>query len=232
MKNPKKIVALLPMKENSTRVPNKNFKNFAGKPLFRWILDTLLSIAEINEIIINTDAKKRILDCGIPFDSRIVIRERSANLCGDSVSMNKIIEDDIAFAFADIYLMTHTTNPLLSRDSIISAIQSFSSTLGIKVDSLFTVDRLQARFYKQDATAINHDPKNLLPTQELEPWYKENSNLYLFTSDSFRKTKARIGINPIMFESSLIDSVDIDTQDDWDFAEIVAESLKVCYGKK
>lgn len=232
MINQKKIVALLPMKANSTRVPNKNFRNFAGKPLFRWILDTLLSIAEIDAIIINTDAKQIILECGLPLDKRIVIHERRADLCGDSVSMNKIIEDDLAFAVADFYLMTHTTNPLLSRDSIMLAIKTFSSALSTDVDSLFTVDRMQARFYGARAVPINHDPKNLLPTQDLEPWYKENSNLYLFTSDSFSRTKARIGSNPMMSESSLLDSVDIDTQDDWDFAEIIAGALKVGDEKK
>lgn len=227
----RKIVALLPMKANSTRVPNKNFKNFAGKPLFRWMLDTLLSISEIDLIIINTDAKHIILKCGLPSDKRIIIRERRTDLCGDSISMNRIIEDDIKFVAADIYLMTHTTNPLLSRASIMTAIKQFSSALRIHADSLFTVDKIQARFYKSNAVPINHDPEKLLPTQELEPWYKENSNLYLFTTDSFSQTKARIGINPVMFESSLLDSVDIDTQDDWDFAEIIAGALRAAHEK-
>lgn len=232
MINQKKIVALLPMKANSTRVPNKNFRIFAGKPLFRWILDTLLSISEIDVIVINTDAKQIILECGLPLDKRIVIRERRADLCGDSISMNKIIEDDIAFADADFYLMTHTTNPLLSRDSIMAAMKAFSSAQGGNADSLFTVDRMQARFYAGNTAPINHDPENLLPTQELEPWYRENSNLYLFTSDSFSRTKARIGTSPVMFESSLLDSVDIDTQDDWDFAEIVAGALRISNEKE
>lgn len=227
----KKIVALLPMKANSTRVPNKNFRNFAGKPLFRWILDTLLSISEIDAIIINTDARHILYECGLPSDTRIIIRERRADLCGDFISMNRIIEDDITFEAADIYLMTHTTNPLLSKASIMAAIKAFSLALTKNADSLFTVDKIQARFYGSDAAPINHDPENLLPTQELEPWYKENSNLYLFTAGSFSQTKARIGINPMMFESSLLDSVDIDTQDDWDFAEIIAGALRAGHEK-
>jgi CMP-N-acetylneuraminic acid synthetase len=43
-----RIVALLPMKANSERVRGKNFREFNGKPLFRWILDTLLSVEEID----------------------------------------------------------------------------------------------------------------------------------------------------------------------------------------
>ena len=53
-----RIVALLPMKANSTRVPGKNFLNFCGKPLFRWVLDSLLEVPEIDTIVINTDAKE------------------------------------------------------------------------------------------------------------------------------------------------------------------------------
>ena len=48
----KKIVALLPMKANSERVKGKNFRDFNGKPLFRWTLDTLLANEEIDKIII------------------------------------------------------------------------------------------------------------------------------------------------------------------------------------
>ena len=54
------ITALLPMKKNSERVPNKNFKILAHKPLYKWILDSLLSIKEIEKIVINTDAISKL----------------------------------------------------------------------------------------------------------------------------------------------------------------------------
>ena len=56
-----KIVALLPLKENSARIKGKNFKNFAGQPLFHWILDSLKNISIIDKIIINTDARETLL---------------------------------------------------------------------------------------------------------------------------------------------------------------------------
>jgi CMP-N-acetylneuraminic acid synthetase len=72
---------------------------------------------------------------------------------------------------------------------------------------------------------VNHDPANLIRTQDLEPWFEENSNLYLFTRDSFAKTGARIGESPMMFESRKFESIDIDTPEDWDFAVIAARHL-------
>ena len=114
----KKIVALLPLKENSERIADKNFKNFAGKPLFFWILDSLLKNNNINSVVINTDAEETLLNNGLKQSNRVIIKERPIHLRGDDISMNLIIEDDVNFTEADLYLMTHTTNPLLSTKTI------------------------------------------------------------------------------------------------------------------
>ncbi|MEF8756287.1 MAG: acylneuraminate cytidylyltransferase family protein [Accumulibacter sp.] len=217
------IVALLPMKANSERVQGKNFRDFCGRPLFRWILDTLLAVEEIDRIVINTDARGILARNGLVDTDRVLIRDRRAEICGDLVSMNLVLADDVANIPADIYLMTHTTNPLLSVETIRGAIRLFEDarTAGA-TDSLFTVDRIQTRFYHADCTPVNHDPDNLIRTQDLEPWFEENSNLYLFTRESFARTKARIGKQPMMYESPRFESIDIDDQQDWDFAVIAA----------
>lgn len=218
------VVALLPMKANSERVPGKNFRALAGKPLFRWILDTLLDCSQVGEVIINTDARAIIEAAGLPDDPRVRIRDRKPELCGDMVSMNRIIEDDLVDSSGKYYLMTHTTNPLLGRATIETCIERFMH--GLKQgthDSLFTVNRIQTRFYRADASPVNHDPDNLVRTQDLEPWFEENSNLYLFTKQSFADTDARIGRRPLLQETSRLESIDIDTPEDWEFAELAAE---------
>lgn len=219
-----RIVALLPMKANSERVKGKNFKDFGGKPLFNWVLDTLLSVAEIDLIVINTDARHILAGYGLIDSERILIRDRNKEICGDLVSMNLIIEDDINNIDADIYLMTHTTNPFLSRHSVKAAIEKFQIAVKLEgADSLFTVNKVQDRFYDAGAQPINHDPANLLRTQDLDPWYQENSNLYLFSKDSFLKTDARIGANPTMLATAPYESTDIDTPDDWELGEVMVE---------
>jgi len=223
----KKIVALLPVKAYSERVKGKNFREFNGKPLFRWILDAILEVEEIDEVIINTDARAVLAENGLTDSDRVKIRDRKPEICGDLVSMNLILADDINNVDADIYLMTHTTNPLMSADTIHQALNMFKIKQAEgKADSLFTVDKIQTRFYREDCSAVNHDPKTLIRTQDLEPWYEENSNLYIFTQESFSKTKARIGIKPTMFESPQFESIDIDEQKDWDFAVIAARYLQ------
>ena len=219
-------VALLPMKAHSARVSGKNFRQFAGKPLFRWILDSLLEVEDIDAVIINTDAREILAENGLAdgyADGRVLIRDRKTEICGDFVSMNLVLADDIAAIEADSYVMTHTTNPLLSSATIAEALRQYQAKAkNGQADSLFTVNKIQTRFYRADGSAINHDPDNLIRTQDLEPWFEENSNLYIFSRESFAKTQARIGEQPMMFETPPMESLDIDDQPQWDQAEAVA----------
>lgn len=218
-----RIVALFPMKANSTRVKGKNFRDFCGKPLFRWVLDTLHEVDVIDQIIINTDARDILAENGLVETDRILIRDRKPEICGDHISMNLIIADDVANIPADSYLMTHATNPLMSADTIRQAIAKYQKCkYEGKADSLFTVGKVLTRFYRVDGSPVNHDPNNLIPTQDLEPWFEENSNLYIFSSESFYNSKSRIGKCPVMHEGPRLESIDIDTQDDWDLAIIAA----------
>ena len=80
MSSNNKIIALLPLKAHSSRVKGKNFRMLAGKPLFAWILDTLLSIPEISQVVINTDARQILTDNGLVESERVLIRDRKPEL--------------------------------------------------------------------------------------------------------------------------------------------------------
>ena len=223
MSGSSRTVALLPMKANSQRVKGKNFRPLHGKPLFRWILDSLLAVDEIDEVVINTDARDILAENGLTDGPRVRIRDRKPELCGDTVSMNLILADDVANVPAETYVMTHTTNPMLSSATIAQALELYrTKTADGTADSLFTVNKIQTRFYRADCSPVNHDPDNLVQTQDLEPWFEENSCLYIFSAGSFAATDARIGRKPVMFETPHLESVDIDTPDDWDIACAVA----------
>ena len=219
-------IALLPMKAHSERVSGKNFRKLAGKPLFQWILDALLAVDDIDQIVINTDARDILADNGLQDSDRVLIRDRRPEICGDFVSMNLILEDDLAATNADQYIMTHTTNPLLSSTTIGKALAQYkdAKSKGL-ADSLFGVTKFQTRFYKSDGSPINHDPNNLIRTQDLEPWYEENSCIYVFDKPSFSATNARIGAKPILFEIPKLEAIDIDEKEDWFLANVVAQGL-------
>ena len=223
MTNKRTVVALMPLKAHSERVPGKNFKPLGDRPLFRWMLDTLLSLDEISKVVINTDARDVLADNGLTDAPRVQIRDRREEICGDSVSMNIILADDLSAVPADLYLMTHTTNPFMSADTVRRAIERYDQAIRDGAgDSLFTVNRIQTRFYREDGSPVNHDPQNLVRTQELEPWFEENSCLYVFSQASFAQTQARIGTKPVMLTMPAIEAIDIDTPEDWQHAEYLA----------
>ena len=221
-----KTIALLPMKAHSERVKGKNFRSLAGKPLFKWILDALLACNEIDQVVINTDGRKILSENGLTESERVVIRDRREELVGDFTSMNLILEDDIRALEADRYIMTHTTNPLLQSATISAALRDYTDAVYRGMgDSLFGVTKFQSRFYHADGSAINHDPDNLIRTQDLEPWYEENSCVYVFSAGSFAATSARIGKRPILFEIPKLQAIDIDEKEDWFLASAVAKGL-------
>ena len=218
-----KIVALLPMKGNSERVPNKNLKNFDGKPLYHKVLSTLLQSKYIDVVAINTDSEAIKKDIEKYFPENVIIIERPEAIVGDLVSMNSIIEYDLNQINADLYLQTHSTNPLLKTASVDKAIEKLLLALKEELyDSLFSVTKIQTRLYEENGSPLNHNPNELLRTQDLPPLFEENSNLYIFSKDSFQNSdKKRIGLKPLMFEIDKIEAVDIDEPQDF----IIAESL-------
>jgi CMP-N-acetylneuraminic acid synthetase len=223
-----KILALLPMKGNSERVPNKNLKDFAGKPLYHRTMEVLLASKYIDKIAVNTDSKDIKEDIKTYFNDKVIIINRPEELVGDTVSMNKIIKYDLDNQDADIYLQTHSTNPLLKTNSINTAVEKmFDFSKSGEYDSLFSVTRMQTRLYKADGSPFNHNPKELLRTQDLEPLFEENSNFYIFTKSSFLKAgEKRIGLNPFMYEINKIEAMDIDEPEDFLIAEALYKLLR------
>ena len=86
-----KIICLVPIKNNSQRIPFKNFRNFNGKPLYYWILTTLLKISEISQIVIDTDSEFLQKELPTLFSTeRIILYQRPKELQGDSVATNDL----------------------------------------------------------------------------------------------------------------------------------------------
>lgn len=220
-----KMVALLPMKGNSERVPNKNLKLFSGKPLYHIIVKTLTKSKYINQIVVDTDNEGIKNDIKTNFKF-IDIIDRPDEIKGDFIPMNSIIAYDITQLNSDYFIQTHSTNPLLTVETIDKAIEFFISKLE-SFDSLFAVTRIQSRLYWKDGKPINHDPLELLRTQDLEPLFEENSNFYIFSRSSFFNTcNKRIGLKPIMFEIDKIEATDIDEPQDFLIAEALYNHLR------
>jgi CMP-N-acetylneuraminic acid synthetase len=216
-----RVVAVVPMRHNSERVPGKNYRPLAGMPLYHHVVRTLISVPEIDFIVIDTDSEFIIEDCAEHFQSVQVIR-RPEHLRDGGIAMNTVLLNTLAQVDADIVLQTHSTNPFLKAKTVSAALKLFSSP-DSDCDSVFSVTRLQARLWDTDTVPVNHDPSVLLRTQDLAPLFIENSCFFIFTPEVLRQRGNRIGARPHMFEMAALEAVDIDTEDDFSLAAAIAE---------
>ena len=167
--NVEKLIALLPMKGHSERVPNKNMKMFCGEPLYHAVMKSLEACDYVSEIVIDTDSDIIAEDAVRNF-RKVRILRRPQELQGDFVSMNEIINYDLTrHPEEKHFLQTHSTNPLISSATLNAAIQRYFAALGEGYDSLFGVTKFQSRFYWANGSAINHNPAELIRTQDLPP---------------------------------------------------------------
>ena len=221
-----KIIAIVPIKHNSERVPGKNYKLFNGVPLYRYILDTLNEIEYISEIVVDTNS--HIIKDGLKENyPNIKIYNRPDNLSSGDTPVNKLLINVInqLKLDGDIYIQTHTTNPLLRVDTINKAIEKYKEVKEEGYDSLFTVKEWKTRLYNKDVSALNHNINELIPTQNLEPLYEENSCLYIFTKKILEERNHRIGYKPYMYIMNDIESQDIDIPSDFTIAEVLHRTL-------
>jgi len=211
------IAAIVPMRHFSRRVSGKNYRLLGDKPLYRYIVDTLLAVPAITEVIIDTDSDLIVQEVERHL-SQVRIVRRPAHLRSEMYVMNDILLNTVTQVEADYYLQTHSTNPMLKRETIEQAIETFLAGRDTH-DSLFSVTPLHTRLWTADGRAINHDPDNLVRTQDLDPVMEENSCIYIFHREILEVRQNRIGDRPLVFVMDPSEAIDIDTELDWLIAE-------------
>lgn len=214
-----KVTAIVPIKKHSERLPGKNFREFDGQPLYHWILDTLESVSAVDRIIVNTDAEKVINQAPEQFEIEVSVRPE--RLRDEEVTTN-IIQYEIDRTDSDVYLHTYCTCPLLTAETISTAISEFLESS--EHDSLLPVTRHKKRFYDAELNPINHDPHDISPSQDLSALYEENSALFIYTEETFDRTGHRIGNNPLPFEINKKEAIEIDYLSEFRLAESIHKS--------
>lgn len=220
-----RVIALVPIRGNSERVPGKNRRTCAGRPLFHWVLETLLTCPEVQGVAVDTDCGDIESEIRACFPSVTTIR-RPEGLLGGDTPVNEILVHDVQQVSAEWYLQTHCTNPLLRPETVTRAVRALEGAWP-RHDSLFSVTRLQGRLWDSLARPINHNPSFLARTQDLPPLFEENSNLYIFRGDSLLSRRTRLGERPIMFEMPRDEAWDIDEELDFRIAEMLLQMRSI-----
>ena len=215
-----KTIAIVPMKLNNRRLPQKNTKTFTnGKPLCYYILSTLLKVKSIDEVYVycsNPDIQDFIPD-GVKY------LRRSELLDQDTTKMNEILQCFAKDVIADIYVMTHTTAPFISKHSIEKGLEAVVSG---EYDSAFTVKKLQDFLWK-DGMSFNYELDNIPRTQDLHPLYVETSGFYIYKNNVMTKLNRRIGAKPFIVEVGEIESIDIDEAEDFAIADAIYNHIMI-----
>ena len=217
------LAGLIPMKGHSERVPRKNLRTIAGRPLFHWITETLLDASLVDEVIVDTDSDEIEEAVRSSFPA-VTIHRRPLHLHGDMVPMHDVVTEVARTLGHDNLLQTHSTNPLLRPETVDAAVASYLEPGDH--DSLMSVTALRTRFFFEDGRPVNHDPAVLLRTQDLAPILEENSCLYIARREQVVATGRRVGPRPKLFAMPREEAVDIDEELDFAIAEFLLERAR------
>ena len=219
-----KITALIPAKQKSERVPNKNIKFFNGYPLIENKVRQLLKSKIINRVVVGTNSNqiKKILN---KYDIDIVDRE--SDYCGtldnrDTFTANDMIYDLSSKVKSDISIWVHCTNPLVDSEIYDQALKKFfENEKNKKFDSLASVDKLQGHFFNKKFQVINYNPyaKRHKLAPEIDSYFVLNGAFFIQRHKTMIKNRYFFGKKPYLFEVPINKSVDINYPEDFKLAK-------------
>lgn len=214
-----KTVAFVPIRLNSKRVVGKNMKLIAGRPLLYYILKTLTQVKNIDEIYAYCSSEEIIpeLPSGVKF------LKRSKDLDQDTTLGQEIYDAFTNEIDADVYVLAHTTSPFIKVSTIETAVQK---VLTEGYDSSFSAEKKQT-FAWYDGKPLNYSLTAIPRTQDISPVYIETSAFFIFKKEIWTKKHQRIGDHPYISVVDQIEGIDIDNIEDFDFAQQMADKLKL-----
>lgn len=212
-----KVVSFIPIKLNNQRLPGKNLMELEGRPLCDYIFNTINKIDTIQKkyVYCSDDEIKKYIPSGLTY------LKRDSYLDGFQVKGLEIIDHFIRDVDADVYVLTHVTQPFTKAESIQKALDK---VLYEGYDSAFSCICIQDYCWYQ-GKPFNYDMKDIVTTQNLEPIYMETGAFFIFRKEVFTQMHQRIGKNPYMYVIDQFEAVDIDTAEDFEFAKVVAKYL-------
>lgn len=211
-----RTVAWVPIKLNNQRLPGKNTKLLAGKPLCSYMLETLTQIDGLDDIYVYCSQEDIIqyLPNGVKF------LKRPEKLDGAMVGHYEIVESFINTIDADVYLNAHVTNPFVKRESIQ---RGLDKVLSGEHDSAHTVQKLNKPLWYH-GEPFNFTRTKMYRNQDIDPMYID-MNLCIYKNEVYTEQKSRYGKNPYFIELSQIESIDIDYPEDFMFAEVMYQTF-------
>jgi len=210
-----KIKALVAVRSGSVRVHNKNIRTFAGTTLMEIKLRQLSKIKGLDGIVVNSNDDE-ILSIASRYDVETVKRDQK--YASNSVTMSEVYVNMAENFSGDIVMYSNVTNPLLESHSIENMIHVFKD--GGEFDSVNSVHAIKEFMYL-DGKAINYDPLKQPRSQDLPNIVAINFAISLISRENMIRHKNVVGLKPFLYEIPETEATDVDTQLDFDIAEIL-----------
>lgn len=210
-----RVVASVPVKAKSQRVVGKNLRPLAGKPLCTYIMDAAVEAGL--DVYVNTDAAEA---ADLARSRGCSVIDRPAWLSADTSNGNDLLVYDAEQVEADVYVQLFATAPFLRAETIRRAVELLKENP--EADSVFTVHHLYTWAWFGDQP-VNYDPRTLPRSQDARPITLETTGLYAIRREALLERRCRIGAKPLMLPVDVREAIDIDTEDDWAYAEFVMQ---------
>lgn len=212
-----KYAAIVPLRGGSKRIPQKNIRQMAGRPLCYWVLRAAHRCPQIGQIVVSTDSEEikhvvRTLD--IPGITTI---SRPEHLASDMATTDEVLVDALPCVVPDFVITLQATSPLTTSDDLSSAVAKYESE---GADSLFTGVRSRRFVWSLDGRPLNYDPANRPRSQDFPGSFVENGAFYITAADMLRETRCRLAGKITAYEMHESTFVEIDTMDDWRVVEL------------
>ncbi len=209
------VVALIPAKATSERVPDKNFRSFhRGLCLVEWKIRQLQAAGIEHIVLSSDDARART----IARDYGICFQNRPHKLCGNVVDLQTLFEFCLRSFLDQLVYWAHPTSPFISATSIRSALE-----IAERLDQgcVVGVQRLQEFLWSAERP-MNYDPHHQPRSQDLEPLFRVTGGIHMALGRNFIAQGA-VTFLPVSFlELGVVESVDINTQEEWLLAKQLA----------
>lgn len=227
-----RILAIVPARGGSKRVPGKNIRMFCGKPLIQWSLDFAAAIEWLDAIEVSTDDKDIAACCAKA--GYLPARLRPAHLATDDASSVDVVLDMLDWQAGkgvhfDAVALFQPTTPIRKKEHWESARRLLADEQCDAVVGFGPARSHPLLTYREDENGLMNPflpSSKSLRAQDLEPAFAINGALYLIRADVLRKT--RTFFPPATRAVKMTDiahNLDIDTEFDWQFSEWVTNNF-------
>jgi len=216
------LYLIIPARAGSKRIIHKNFRNFLGKPIISYAIETAIKSGLFKEIIVSTDSEE-IMEIAKKYS--VAFEKRSSSLSDDYTNTDEVVADFIKrnqISFDEVICCVYPTTPFLEIEDLQASYAKFSENPGEFLMAVTQVGFPIERTFRlnEKGLLVMSNPENYSTrSQDLPSRYRDAGQFYWGTSRKWLEVMTSGVEEASYFELPWLKSIDIDTVEDWERAE-------------